>query len=179
MLSSYLLYGLYLGWATLALSLPQDAQQQPLLLDQQRNKIQPHAMRVMLEFTESGNSMERRFEIPLRTRISSGVLLHAKKDPNTLLLMICLDVDLPRHLNIIRIVAAVTEQGQSTSLEELDAIICQVTPEISVEEKVIAEAGIESKVWPWFTITDGRVRFEDASSRWFLGGRTIESYECR
>jgi hypothetical protein len=89
--------------------------------------------------------MERRFEIPFRTRISSGMLLHAKEDPNTLLLMICLGVDLPRHLNIVRIVAAVTEQGQSTSLEELDAIICQVTPEISVEERAIAEAGIESE----------------------------------
>jgi hypothetical protein len=82
-------------------------------------------------------------------------------------------------LDTMRIVAAITEQGQSTSLEKLDTIICQVTPEISVKERAATEAGMESKVWPGFSVKDGRVRLDDASSRWFLGGRAVESYECR
>jgi hypothetical protein len=118
----------------------------------------------------------------LRYRYARGsyqVCCYMQRRPQCLLLIICLGVDFSRHLKNIRIVAAITEQGQSTSLEELNTIICQVTSEISVEERAAAEAGIKSKVWPWFTVKDGRVRFEDASSRWFLGGRAIESYECR
>jgi hypothetical protein len=88
-------------------------------------------------------------------------------------------VDLPRHLSMMKIVAAVTEQGQSTSLENLDSVICQAIPVITAEERAAAEASARSRVWPWFTVKDGRVHFEDASSRWFLGGRAVEGYECR
>lgn len=30
----------------------------------------------------------------------------------------------------------------------------------------------------WFMSVDNEVGFEDASSRWFLAGRAVESYEC-
>jgi hypothetical protein len=80
---------------------------------------------------------------------------------------------------MMKIVAAVTEQGRSTSLEKLDSTMCQVIPVISAEERAAAEVSVGSKIWPWFTVEDGRVQFEDASSRWFLGGRAVEGYECR
>jgi hypothetical protein len=176
MLSRYLLYGFSLCWAILALSIPQHDAQQPLLSNQQHNRIHPHSTSVILEFSEDGDSMERGVEIPLRTLITAGELpiriLRCSTDG-------CLGVDLSRHLNTVKIVAATTEKGLSTSLEKLHAIICQVAPEISVEERAATEAGMESKVWPWFGVKDGRIRLEDASSRWFLGGRAVESLECR
>jgi hypothetical protein len=79
----------------------------------------------------------------------------------------------------MKIAAAVNGEGQSVNLEKLDNIICQIIPEISIEEEATVESGMKPIVLPWFAVKDGRVQFEDASSRWFLGGRAVEGYECR
>jgi hypothetical protein len=61
----------------------------------------------------------------------------------------------------------------------LERIVCKITPNISVEEREAVDSGMELKVLPWFAVRDGVVLLEDSNSRWFLGGRAIESYECR
>jgi hypothetical protein len=71
------------------------------------------------------------------------------------------------------------QRGQSVSLEELSHIICRVVPKLSVEEKAAFHLSGLEKVWPWFKVSDGTVFFQKPSSRWFLAGRAIESYECR
>jgi hypothetical protein len=74
MLSRYLLYGLSLCWTAFALNIPRHDAQRPLLSDQRRNQAQSHTISVTVEFMESEDDMERRFEIPLRMRVSPGTL---------------------------------------------------------------------------------------------------------
>jgi hypothetical protein len=93
--------------------------------------------------------------------------------------MFCPGVDLPAQPRTVRIEAAMDQRGQSVSLEELSQIICRVVPRLSVEEKAALHASGLEKVWPWFKVSDGTVLFQRPSSRWFLAGRVIESYECR
>jgi hypothetical protein len=71
------------------------------------------------------------------------------------------------------------EQGQSVSLEELDDVMCRVTPRLSpVERAELDSTGLE-KASPWFKLKDETILFERSSSRWFLAGKAIASYECR
>jgi hypothetical protein len=71
------------------------------------------------------------------------------------------------------------DKGGFVSLKELNQVMCRVIPRLSVEERAALKAkGIE-KAWPWFKLRDETVFFQQSSSRWFLAGRTIESYECR
>lgn len=75
----------------------------------------------------------------------------------------------------MRIIAVINDDGKSVPLEGLRGVICRAVPNISIEEKGV----MEEKVWPWFTVQDETIQFEVAFSRWYLGGRSIESYECR
>jgi hypothetical protein len=93
--------------------------------------------------------------------------------------MLCLGIKLPADPESIMIEAAVDQQGQSIPLAELDSIMCQVVPRLSVEEKAALDLSGEVKVWPWFRARDETVSFKRSSSRWFLAGRAIASYECR
>jgi hypothetical protein len=70
------------------------------------------------------------------------------------------------------------QRKQSVSLEDLSRIKCRVIPKLSAEEKAAHHSSGLEKVWPWFKITDETVQFKAASSRWFLAGRAVESYEC-
>ena len=87
-------------------------------------------------------------------------------------------ISLPHHPNTVKVVALVNEKGQGAPLEELRRVMCKVEPKFSEEEKAMYVSGMEEKVWPWFSIEDGTIRFENEASRWFLAGRSIESYEC-
>lgn len=79
----------------------------------------------------------------------------------------------------MKIVAVTNKDGQSISLDELKYVICRVEPSISVEEVAAVESGMKRRVLPWFSIADGPIQLEQSDSRWFLGGRIIESCECR
>ncbi|KAH7378806.1 hypothetical protein BKA66DRAFT_143266 [Pyrenochaeta sp. MPI-SDFR-AT-0127] len=151
----YLLCSLICYQPALALSIPKSSAQQPLQPEQQLNRLQ-YATGVILGFTQRGSNEEHHFEIPLRARISSGA-------------------NLPSHPSTMKIIAVINDDGLSVPLEGLERVICRVVPNISVEER----AAVEQKVWPWFTVQDATVQFEVAFSRWYLGGRSIESYECR
>jgi hypothetical protein len=87
--------------------------------------------------------------------------------------------DLPTHPDTMKIEALVNEEGRSASLEELSEIMCRVVPSLSMEEQAAVNASGLEKAWPWFKIGDETVQFTQSSSRWFLAGRTIQSYECR
>jgi hypothetical protein len=80
---------------------------------------------------------------------------------------------------MVRIETATNEHGQSLSLEKLSKVMCKIVPKFTVEEKAAWDAPQSEELWPWFTIRDDAVRFTHPSSRWFLGGRAIASYECR
>jgi len=71
------------------------------------------------------------------------------------------------------------DQGQSASLEELDKTMCKMVPRLSKEDRAALDLASHEKSWPWFKLRDEIVPLEQDSSRWFLGGREIESYECR
>jgi hypothetical protein len=93
--------------------------------------------------------------------------------------MLCSGIELPADPESIMIEAAVNQHGQSIPLAELDSITCQVVPRLSVEEKAALYSSGNDKVWPWFRVRDGTVYFKRSSSRWFLAGRAIASYECQ
>jgi hypothetical protein len=86
---------------------------------------------------------------------------------------------LPADLDSIMIEGVVNQQGQPIPLKELDGIMCQVVPRLSIEEKAALELSGKQKVWPWFRVRDETVFLRRSSSRWFLAGRAIASYECR
>jgi len=86
---------------------------------------------------------------------------------------------LPRHLKTIKIIAAITSNGRSVSLERLDRIICKITPDYSGEEREATASDAAPEVLPVFALKDEAVQLDDSSSTWFLGGRAIDSYECR
>jgi hypothetical protein len=71
------------------------------------------------------------------------------------------------------------QQGHSVSLEELSQVMCRVIPRLSAEEKAALNSTGLERVWPWFKVRDETIIFTKSSSRWFLAGRAIESYECR
>lgn len=71
------------------------------------------------------------------------------------------------------------DQGRTVSLEELSQVMCRVVPRLSVEEQAAVNASGVEKAWPWFKVGDETISFEQSSSRWFLAGRAIQSYECR
>ncbi|KAH8727114.1 hypothetical protein GQ44DRAFT_127943 [Phaeosphaeriaceae sp. PMI808] len=147
-------------WHTiLALSIPQHHTQQPLLPEQHLAKLRS-TTNVILAFTGSGSHKVQHIEVPLKKQIHTGL-------------------NLPAYLDEIKIEAVVNKQGQSASLEELGHVMCRVVPRLSAEEKAaFLPSGLE-KVIPWFRVRDETVLFQRSSSRWFLGGRAIESYECR
>jgi hypothetical protein len=79
----------------------------------------------------------------------------------------------------IRLVLTVIEPGRPASQARLERTICKITPNISAEKRQIVDLGIKLMVLPQFAVIDRVVRFGDSSPRWYLGGRVIESYECR
>jgi hypothetical protein len=93
--------------------------------------------------------------------------------------MLCSGIELPADPESIVIEAAVNQHGQSIPSAELDSIMCQVVPRLSAEEKAALYLFGKDKIWPWFRVRDGMVYFKRSSSRWFLAGRAIASYECR
>jgi hypothetical protein len=64
-------------------------------------------------------------------------------------------------------------------MEELQRVMCQITPRFSAQEREALELSGQEKVWPWFRFKDQAISFKQSSSRWFLAGRAIASYECR
>ncbi|KAF2176330.1 hypothetical protein K469DRAFT_700046 [Zopfia rhizophila CBS 207.26] len=90
-----------------------------------------------------------------------------------------LGADLPHRLKSVKIAALMDGHRQAATLEQLNGIICRVLPIFSPEERGRFRSLNEGREWPWFTLEDGTVQFEQPSSRWFLAGREIESYECR
>ena len=74
---------------------------------------------------------------------------------------------------------AFTAQDRSVSLERLDRITCKITTEIDTEEQKATASEEEPEGLSWFMLKDGSLRLEDKASKWFLGGREIESLECR
>jgi len=93
--------------------------------------------------------------------------------------MLSSGVDLPAHPDSIRIETMLNDKGGFVSLEALDQVMCRVIPRLSTEEKASLEAAGMEKAWPWFKVRDETVSFSKSSSRWFLAGRSIKSYECR
>lgn len=80
---------------------------------------------------------------------------------------------------MIKIIAAITSKGRSVSLERLDRIVCEITPDYSGEEREATASDAAPKALPVFALKDGAVQLDNSSSIWFLGDRAIDSYECR
>lgn len=93
--------------------------------------------------------------------------------------MFCSDFDIPAEPETLRIVTVVNREGGFISLEELSQVMCRVTPALSVEEEAALKLSGQEKLFPWFRIDNETAFLERQSSRWFLAGRSIESYECR
>lgn len=79
----------------------------------------------------------------------------------------------------MKIAMVVNQRGQAVPLKKLGQIRCRVMPKFSIEEKAALALADVEKVWPWFTIRDEAISFEQAASRWFLAGREVANYECR
>jgi hypothetical protein len=78
------------------------------------------------------------------------------------------------------VIALAGSSQNSASSEQLDNIICRVRAVFSQEERAGFQLlSMHEPSWPWFKLEDGIVDFEDPTSRWFLAGREIESFECR
>ncbi|KAH3941430.1 hypothetical protein HBI70_081930 [Parastagonospora nodorum] len=155
-----LAWGALLCRPILTLSIPtQHGAQIPIRVEEQKT-TKPVANSVILAYTSDGTDRVQHAELPLQQQISSGV-------------------DLPAHPGSIRIETMLNDKGGFVSLEELDQVMCRVIPRLSMEEKASLEAVGMGKAWPWFKIRDETVSFKKSSSRWFLAGRSIQSYECR
>ncbi|KAL5121043.1 hypothetical protein ACEQ8H_000892 [Pleosporales sp. CAS-2024a] len=150
-----------LSWQPIfALTIPQQQQhmQIPLQTDQQQ-KTRPSSSTVILAFTSGGKDQLKHAEIPTDQQIASGI-------------------DLPSHLDTLRIETMLNDKGGFVSLEELNKVMCRVVPRLSIEERAAqAETGVE-RIWPWFNIRDETISFTQSSSRWFLAGRAIQGFEC-
>lgn len=79
----------------------------------------------------------------------------------------------------MNIATVVNLKGTVVSMKDLGRIMCRVMPMFSYEERAAMASADVEKVWPWFSIRDEAVLFQKASSRWYLGGRAVASYECR
>jgi len=66
--------------------------------------------------------------------------------------------------------------GEPTPVEGLRRTVCRVHLVPSHEKHAAVPADIVS---PWFNFKDGYVRFSHPTSQWFIGGRKIESFECK
>ena len=71
------------------------------------------------------------------------------------------------------------EGGRSASLEVLGQVKCRVTPKFGAKEKAALDSVEGEEAWPWFSVVDDTVLFEQPDSPWFLAGRAVASYECR
>lgn len=80
---------------------------------------------------------------------------------------------------MVRVVSLAGDQRAFPTEESLEHIICKIEPKLSIEEKAAIESGMERRFWPWFAARDGVVHFDEQDSRWFLGGRSVATYECR
>jgi hypothetical protein len=172
-----LLWSAVLLHPVLTLSIPpQHLAQSPMLLEQGQTTTST-TKSVILAFTEKGSARVQQIEIPLQKRIISGTL-HMR-----IILRSALTyrsgVDLPAHPGTITIKAVTNRQRHSVSLEELGQVMCRVVPRLSAEERDALDLAGMEKAWPWFRIRDETISFERASSRWFLAGRAVASYECR
>ncbi|KAF2730260.1 hypothetical protein EJ04DRAFT_48839 [Polyplosphaeria fusca] len=160
-----------------ALSL--DRSQQPLLSTTQR--VPNHAAAVLLDIVEAEAENERYVELPLRERVLSGAPSATRMWISQCAVLTWeAGAQLPRLPKYVRIVGLLDTQRQSSSLDQLSRTICRVYPAFSREEQATFRSmGEPDLSWPWFTVEDGAVLFQETSSRWFLAGREIESYECR
>ncbi|ENI01447.1 hypothetical protein COCC4DRAFT_204291 [Bipolaris maydis ATCC 48331] len=164
------------AYASLAVgaSIPQHEVQQPLLPDHQAGALKSNNIHVMLAFIESGGNMQKLAEIPLNTRIVAAAV-NPPQEPLTLRL----GLNIPSRLSAIKIAMAVTVEDRSISLERLDKIMCRITPKTDAKQKEAMKGKGEPDELSWFMLRDGTVELEDSSSEWFLGGRAIQSFECR
>jgi hypothetical protein len=171
-----LLWSAVLLQPILAFSIPHQLVQTPILPE--RGQTARSTMsRVILAFTESGSARVQHMEIPLQKQTFSGTQYVQTASQRELTQ--CLGVDLPPHPGTVKIEAVVNRQGHSVSLEELGQVMCRVVPKLSAEERVALDLVGMEKAWPWFKVRDETISFERASSRWFLAGRVVASYECR
>jgi hypothetical protein len=161
----------------LALSIPPQHGAQISIRVEEQKTTKPVANSVILAYTSDGTDRVQHAELPLHQQISSGTTF--RSNALTLQLMFCVGVDLPAHPDSIRIETMLNDKGGFVSLEELDQVMCRVIPRLSMEEKASLEAAGMGKAWPWFKIRDETVSFKKSFSRWFLAGRSIQSYECR
>jgi hypothetical protein len=158
-----------------SLIIPQHAAQSPMLPKQQTTR--PTTTSVILAFTSDNSDRIHRVEVTSQDQTPSGksnmeYYLRTHLTPGS-------GIDLPTHPHTIKIEAAMNQRRQSVSLEDLSQIMCRVISRLSAEEKATYHSSGREKVWPWFKVGDDTVQFEDTSSRWFLAGRAVESYECR
>jgi hypothetical protein len=87
-------------------------------------------------------------------------------------------VDLSLYPNSMNI-EAVVEGERSVSLGALTRVMCRTTPTFSAEEKALLDSAGMYKMWPWFTVAEETVLFEQPGSPWYFAGRAVASYECR
>ncbi|KAJ6274003.1 hypothetical protein PSV08DRAFT_218639 [Bipolaris maydis] len=172
------------AYASLAVgaSIPQHEVQQPLLPDHQAGALKSNNIHVMLAFIESGGNMQKLAEIPLNTRIVAGTFQPCARlgqAPCLSPLTLRLGLNIPSRLSAIKIAMAVTVEDRSISLERLDKIMCRITPKTDAKQKEAMKGKGEPDELSWFMLRDGTVELEDSSSEWFLGGRAIQSFECR
>ncbi|KAF1920534.1 hypothetical protein BDU57DRAFT_534299 [Ampelomyces quisqualis] len=153
------LWGVLLWQPVLSLGIPKISGQSPLLPVRPQT-TEPSGNSVILAYKESGSDRVRHFEIALRRLTLSGV-------------------DIPAQPNEIRIASVVNRKGGLAPLEELSKVMCRIVPKLSVEEKTALEFSGQEKLFPWFRTDDETIFFKRPSSRWFLAGRSIQSYECR
>jgi hypothetical protein len=83
------------------------------------------------------------------------------------------------HLSTLKIETAVNAFGRARDLVDFDDIACRVVPMLDSEDKAAWDISGVEKVWPWLGARDATVSFELSSSRWYLGGREVASYECQ
>ncbi|PSN62907.1 hypothetical protein BS50DRAFT_132433 [Corynespora cassiicola Philippines] len=102
---------------------------------------------------------ERYIELSIGQNISAGTIL-------------------PVQLSSARIIGLMNQRRQSASLEQLSQTQCRIHSVPTRTSEQIARSHGMGSSWPWFTMEDGTVQFDRASSKWFLAGSKIAQYEC-
>jgi hypothetical protein len=172
-------------WTILALlqtisgmSVARKQRQHPLLLTTTLNDLRP--TRIILSITVKDSDKEQFVGIPLRQRISAGTVDFTVSTETGVDFKSWIGTEISRKLKAAKIVSLVNLDEQAASLEQLRRITCRVLPSFTLEERRnYGSLGANEPGWPWFSWADENVEFEESSSRWFLAGREIESFECR
>jgi hypothetical protein len=90
----------------------------------------------------------------------------------------------PSNAQIINATARIGRDEQKLTPARLGLVLCMAYPRTasSIDELVTIDIEDVADEWSpfpiWLTLLDGNVDFEDPSSRWYLAGREVESYEC-